>query len=1395
MVKRLLVAVAIAAPLVLMTVAEQARLGAQSGTSVVINEFRVRGPNGGNDEFIELFNPTSGSVDISGWKVRGSNVSGTIGDRLTLPPNTTLGPGCYYLATNAAASGYSGAVTGNQTYTTGITDDGGLALTLANNSIVDQVGLSAGSAFGEGTRLTSLGGTTASNLDRGYSRAVAGVDTNDNDADFDLLTPSDPQNRGSVPGCAPPPVDQGDAVISQVYGGGGNGGSVFTNDFIEIFNPGPDPVNLAGWSVQYTSSAGTTWSLTALSGIVAPGRYHLVQEAQGSGGSTPLPAADSVGAIAMGADNGKVALVRSVLALSGGCPASVDLVDLVGYGTADCSEGGAAAPALDTNVSAVRAQAGCVDTNVNGADFGTASPPAPRNSASSLNDCTPPTVVWPHDVQGSGSTSPLVGQIVAVRGIVTAKRFNNGFFIQSPDDVTDGNPMSSEGIFVFTSVAPSAVNVGDVVIVTGTVAEFSPSADPNQPPVTEIVTPTMAVQATGQALPAAIALTAANLDPNGGPLQLERFEGMRVAPGALSVIAPTSGSVNEPNGTGSNNGVFYAVFPSTPRPFREAGIDALDPPPPCDENAASVCTIPAFDGNPERLRIDSDGQVGVFPGVIVSTGTSINIAAGALDYAFRTWTVLPDLGALTVVSTGNAPSAVTAPAVIEYQVASMNLQRFFDTVNDPATDDPVLTATAYTDRLAKASLIIRQYLHTPDIIGVQEAENLTVLQDAAAKIDTDAASAGQPLPGYQAHLLEGNDIGGIDVGILTRGNVTVHSIEQWRPDETYINPRSGMPELLNDRPSLVLDATVQGPAYRLPAHVFVVVNHLRSLNGIDDPVDGVRVRAKRKAQGESVAQLLIELQTNHPGVPVISVGDYNAFEVNDGYVDVLGIIRGDQAPPEQVVDWSALGLDPNVVSAAPSGDYSYSFDGNAQTLDHVLLSSAASAGLSGFGHAHIDADFPEVLRSDPSRPERLSDHDPAVARFTYPEAPGAFLGIGQISDSSRVTFTFFAQQTAAGEERGWLTLIATRPRTLPNTLVATSLERVVFAGSAVQFSGIGWWNGRPGFTFVAESQDNGEPGAGLDTFSVTVRKPQGDVVLQATGVLSAGNVGTPPLLGAQRNGRIDARGAADGNQQRDRCAGDQNRDRGAERHRIERRYAVQQIAHEPHDDDYSYRTNGESGDHPSRALAENESGDSARARTQSQADAELTLPCGGEAGEHGVDAHRREQQRQYAEASHQKDREPAAGDALAEYDGHCHHSLQRDSGIEAGHRAFHGPGECERISDGTNQDCDNRRAVLPRRCIRHRLRVGPRLIVAHVADDANDFVERRLRVGAETYALAYGIAIGPETSRHAFADDQFRRRVWKILRAEGASPMKRDLKRAEIVVRDRGHDDECLPAA
>ncbi len=165
----------------------------------MISEFRTRGPVGGNDEFVELYNVSTAPVNIGGWKIRGSNSSGTVSTRATVPAGTMLGPGCHFLATNSAASGYSGTVPGNVTYGTGITDDGGIALTLADDSIVDQVGMSAGSAFGEGTRLAQL----ATNVDRGYERrpgglAGSGTDTDNNSADLQVLMPSDPQNLASA---------------------------------------------------------------------------------------------------------------------------------------------------------------------------------------------------------------------------------------------------------------------------------------------------------------------------------------------------------------------------------------------------------------------------------------------------------------------------------------------------------------------------------------------------------------------------------------------------------------------------------------------------------------------------------------------------------------------------------------------------------------------------------------------------------------------------------------------------------------------------------------------------------------------------------------------------------------------------------------------------------------------------------------------------------------------------------------------------------------------------------------------------------------------------------------------------------------------------------------------
>ncbi len=193
-------------------------------TTVVISEFRTGGSGGGNDEFIELLNISSSPVNISGWKVKGSNNTGggTSPPRATIPANTILEPGQFYLLTNS--NGYSGSVPGNQTYGTGISDNGGIALTLANDQLVDQVGMSAGSAFQEGTPLPTFPGSNSTNQSR--QRKPGGCsggtqDTDDNTADFLPLGPSDPQNLASnrLPAAAAGPVTTLEDMLSAAISG------------------------------------------------------------------------------------------------------------------------------------------------------------------------------------------------------------------------------------------------------------------------------------------------------------------------------------------------------------------------------------------------------------------------------------------------------------------------------------------------------------------------------------------------------------------------------------------------------------------------------------------------------------------------------------------------------------------------------------------------------------------------------------------------------------------------------------------------------------------------------------------------------------------------------------------------------------------------------------------------------------------------------------------------------------------------------------------------------------------------------------------------------------------------------------------------------------------------
>lgn len=179
-------------------------------------------------------------------------------------------------------------------------------------------------------------------------------------------------------------------VISQVYGGGGNSGAQLNQDFVELFNKGTAAVNLGGMSLQYASSGSTTatWSKGDLPAVdIAPGKYYLI--ATGPASTTvgaALPTADFIIStnFAMSGTTGKVLLCSSTTANNTQCP--VNIVDFVGFGSANCSETAPTA-VLSNTTAAIRINSGCTDSGNNSTDFIVAAP-APRNSASPANTCS-----------------------------------------------------------------------------------------------------------------------------------------------------------------------------------------------------------------------------------------------------------------------------------------------------------------------------------------------------------------------------------------------------------------------------------------------------------------------------------------------------------------------------------------------------------------------------------------------------------------------------------------------------------------------------------------------------------------------------------------------------------------------------------------------------------------------------------------------------------------------------------------------------------------------------------------------------------------------------------------------------------------------------------------------
>ncbi|HKV11540.1 MAG TPA: lamin tail domain-containing protein, partial [Thermoanaerobaculia bacterium] len=782
-----------------------------------------------------------------------------------------------------------------------------------------QIGVDPGTEWGTGTA------STADNTLRRKSTVCTG-DANPNDT----FTPSTQWDGFAT--------DTFSGLGSHTAACGGTATELFlsesvegtsNNKALEIYNGTGTAKSLSGYTVEIyfngSATAGSTIALTS-SGSIPAGGVWVLAHSSAVLGITPN---QTSGSLTLNGDDA-IVLKKSGVVIDSLGQVGVDPGTEWGTGTASTAD----------NTLRRKSTVCAGDTNPNDAftpstqwdGFATDTFAGLGSHTASCTGGGTPTIYEIWQIQGSGTASPLAGQSVTTKNNVVTAVGPDGFFLQTPDARVDADAQTSNGIWVFTSTAPT-VAVGDLVDVTGNVVEFFDFTE---------FSGGLTVTKTGTAaVPAPVSLNPPGTCGSAG--HLERYEGMRVRIVNGTVAGPT-----DPFGDAS-------IVATATRPLREPGI--LCP---------GLSGLPVWDGNPEVFEVDPD-RLGL-ANVDLAGGAVITLAEGGLGYAFGNYQIWPSTLTFSGVAT---PGPVRAEAAGEWSVGSQNLLRLFDLVDDPATSDVTPTPAQYADRLNKFSLQVRTVLRSPEILAVSEAENLTVLQDLADKIEADAPSVV-----YTPYLLEGNDVGGIDVGFLVRGSFTVSNVYQWGKNDTYTF--NGETLTLNDRPPLVLEGTYTGCGTPFPLTVIAV--HQRSLSGIDG-TDGPRVREKRHQQALRLSQFIQSLQAANPSLRLVVTGDFNAFQFTDGYVDVMGQVTGNPDPLGALIP-ATDEVTPNLTNrtfSSPAADrYSFVFAGTAQTLDHALTSQALNPYVTGFEHSRGNSDAPNSFSAVANTSLRSSDHDGLV---------------------------------------------------------------------------------------------------------------------------------------------------------------------------------------------------------------------------------------------------------------------------------------------------------------------------------------------------------------------------------------------------------------------------------
>ncbi|NJL82199.1 MAG: hypothetical protein HC890_03120 [Chloroflexaceae bacterium] len=556
-------------------------------------------------------------------------------------------------------------------------------------------------------------------------------------------------------------------------------------------------------------------------------------------------------------------------------------------------------------------------------------------------------------IQGAGFVSPLLNQTVVSQGVVTALA-SNGFYFQDPTG--DGNLNTSDGIFVFTSSAPT-VSLNQLVQVSGTVDEFFGA--------TQIDTVTnISVLGTGTIAPVVLGLDrippteivddagSQVFDPSTqGRDFWESLEGTLVTlPDAIAV------------GLLNNFDEFYAIAnqgAGATGVNGRGGITISDDPNPNNPIGADL--------NPERIQIDPTLISGSAPAAL-NVGDLVGNITGVIDFSFDDYSIRP-LGPVTVTP-GNLTPEIT-------DLVGGTLETGFSTVQ-------LVTVASYNvenldpgdDRFDEIAAQIVNNLRLPDIIALQEVQDNdgptnsavtsasltleTLIAEIAAISDVDYEFIDNPFIGDDTN--GGQPGGNIRTAYLYNpARVTLvpgSVVTITDPIDQQTNPSN---PFFGSRLPLVATFAANGQ------EITLINNHFTSRGG-SDPLFGddqpptIGGESDREAQAQGVNSFVEGLLASDPDANVVVLGDLNGFPFENFLANTLS---GEELT--------------NLTNLLPQEErYSFNFEGNSQQLDQIFVSAEVLSELdfdallqTEFDIVHINSEFANSA----------SDHDALIAQI------------------------------------------------------------------------------------------------------------------------------------------------------------------------------------------------------------------------------------------------------------------------------------------------------------------------------------------------------------------------------------------------------------------------------